>query len=220
MTPAEKGAALARRRAAKGAHLAPFRALAMPADRKAAHDEARDRAQQLRQALKSGVQVVSAPQLFPTPPDLAARMVEEADIQPGMRVMEPSAGTGRLLDAIAQDGAAGEVVAVEISPALAGRLDATSRAVVCGDFLRCTPETIGLFDRIVMNPPFGGAQDIQHIRHALLFLKPGGRLVALCAAGPRQRAAFEHLGYWEILPPNTFVSEGTGVNAALLVAGN
>jgi 16S rRNA G1207 methylase RsmC len=34
-----------------------------------------------------------------------------------------------------------------------------------------------------MNPPFANGDDIKHITHAL---KPGGRLVAICANGPRQ----------------------------------
>jgi hypothetical protein len=41
----------------------------------------------------AGVQVVIAPQLFPTPPGLADRMVALADIRPGQQVLEPSAGT-------------------------------------------------------------------------------------------------------------------------------
>lgn len=174
--------------------------------------------QAMRDQLKAGVQVVSAPQLFPTPTDLAARMVELADIEPGMRVLEPSAGTGRILEQLPEGC---EVVAVEINASLGGRLDATRRAVVIGDFLQCTPETLwGSFDRILMNPPFANADDIRHIRHALGFLKPGGKLVAICANGPRQNAQLrplveQHGGEWEDLPPDTFAASGTAVNTAL-----
>lgn len=56
----------------------------------------------MRKGLRAGVQVVSAPQLFPTPPELAARMVELANIMDGDRVLEPSAGTGRLVQGRAQ----------------------------------------------------------------------------------------------------------------------
>ena len=156
--------------------------------------------------------------LFPTPADLAARMVELADIEPGMRVLEPSAGTGRILDQLPEGC---EVVAVEINASLGGRLDATRRAVVIGDFLQCTPETLwSSFDRILMNPPFANADDIKHIRHALAFLKPGGKLVAICANGPRQNAQLrplveQHGGEWENLPPDTFAESGTAVNTAL-----
>lgn len=174
----------------------------------------------MRDQLRAGVQVVSAPQLFPTPADLAARMVELADIEPGIRVLEPSAGTGRILEQLPEGC---EVVAVEINAALGGRLDADRRAVVIGDFLQCTPETLwGSFDRVLMNPPFENADDIKHILHARSMLKPGGRLVAICANGPRQRDKLKPLsessgGFWEELPAGTFKESGTLVNAALLV---
>jgi hypothetical protein len=73
-----------------------------------------------------------------------------------------------------------------------------------------------------MNPPFVNGADIQHIKHAVTFLKPGGRLVAICANGPRQQAALKPLaeqsgGYWEDLPAGTFADQGTNVNTAMLV---
>lgn len=183
--------------------------------------------EELKQAAKTGVKVVSAPQLFPTPPDLAERMVQEADLQAGHRVLEPSAGTGNLLRAIHDPTGATalEVVAVEINSNLAGALAPyLTRAVHAVDFLSLPvndPE-LGEFDRIVMNPPFINASDIDHIRHAFQFLKPGGRLAGLCADGPKQNAILkpwvEELGgTWESLPPNSFASEGTSVRAALLV---
>lgn len=49
---------------------------------------------EMRQAVKNGVKVAVVPQLFPTPAALAARVVELADIQPGDRVLEPSAASG------------------------------------------------------------------------------------------------------------------------------
>lgn len=188
------------------------------ADEKAAMDA---EMKAVKDQLKKGiaVQVVNAPQLFPTPPDLARRMVELAGVEPGERVLEPSAGTGRILDQLP---AGCQVVAVEINATLGGRLDATDRAVVIGDFLVCKPDTLwGRFDVVLMNPPFAKGADIEHIQHALTFLKPGGRLVAICAGGPRQaqtlRPTVESLGgTWEPLPAGTFKEEGTGVNSVLL----
>lgn len=82
-----------------------------------------------------------------------------------------------------------------------------------------TPEREDLlFDRIVMNPPFENGADIKHIEHARHLLKPGGRLVAICANGPRQRDRLMPLAsHWEDLPPGTFKDAGTMVNTALLV---
>ena len=87
----------------------------------------------------------------------------------------------------------------------------------CGDFLSFNGN-LGAFDRIIMNPPFENAVDIKHINHALTMLKPSGRLVALCANGPRQREAFQNMAdYWEDLPTGSFKEQGTGVNVALMV---
>jgi protein-L-isoaspartate O-methyltransferase len=151
----------------------------------------------MRATVKAGVQVVSAPQLFPTPPGLAERMVDLAGLAVGMRVLEPSAGTGRLLEALPGIVPFGQVrqtalqvVAVEVNAALAARLACSGLAatVRCADFLTCSAdaEDLGLFDAVLMNPPFAQGADIAHITHALTMLKPGGRLVALCANGPRQ----------------------------------
>lgn len=208
MTPAEKGAALAARRISRGAISAPHLVTAMTSERREAAKEAASRAQELRSALKAGVTHTSAPQLFPTPPALARRMVELADVRPGHRVLEPSAGSGRLLQALPTGC---DVTAVEINPTLARQIGAR-----CADFLSLAP--VADFDRIVMNPPFTNAQDVRHILHARQFLAPGCVLVALCANGPRQRAALQHLAtQWHDLPAGSFASEGTGVNVAMLV---
>ena len=178
--------------------------------------EAARRAQALRQALKAGVRVVSAPQLFPTPAPLAARMVDAAELYKGARVLEPSAGTGRILDALP---AGCEVVAVEVHPTLAQALrgHATAPTVHTADFLSLTPADLGYFDAVLMNPPFQFAADIKHIRHAATFLRPGGVLVAVCAQGPRQRTAFSVPGWsFDPLPAGTFTQEGTGVSTALV----
>ena len=87
-----------------------------------------------------------------------------------------------------------------------------------GDFLADASAGLGLFDGVIMNPPFKQWRDIKHIKHALAFVRPGGRLVALCANGPRQREHLRPLAdHWEELPAGTFKNEGTGVNVALLV---
>lgn len=172
----------------------------------------------MRAVLKSGgVQVVVAPQLFPTSPELASDMAELADIHPSHDVLEPSAGTGAIWRELS-----GKRTAVEINVRLAEALKQMCVGlhdwVVCGDFLECTPETLGRFDRVVMNPPFENGADIKHIEHARTFLKPGGRLVAICANGPRQRARLMPIASeWRDLPAGSFKHAGTSVNTALLL---
>lgn len=185
----------------------------------------------MRDCLRAGVQVVSAPQLFPTPRDLARRMCEIADINAGHRVLEPSAGTGELLRA-AIDRALGfdcgvRVVAVEVNAQLVAQLEEMRQRrlyatdanfdIRQSDFLQCNGD-LGTFDRIVMNPPFKDGEDIKHIEHARTFLKPGGRLVAICANGPRQRERLRSIAAeWVDLPPGSFKAAGTMVAAAVVV---
>lgn len=175
--------------------------------------------EQLRAALKTGIKVVAAPSLFPTPPDVARAVVALADIRAGHDVLEPSAGTGRLLAAIPR-GICGSVVALEINPHLWRMLDADypDVEVYQRDFLQWNIEADHAFDRIVMNPPFDQGADIKHIQRARAMLKPGGRLVAICADGPRQAAAFkDDAEDWRELPAGTF--DGTNVRAAIIVLG-
>lgn len=182
----------------------------------------------MQESLRAGVQVVSAPQLFPTPPAIARELVDAVQVGPTDRVLEPSAGTGELIKALhAHDwnnaaDCAGEVVAVEISYALGEALQRRFPYIRLhsADFLECSAEQLGAFDVVLMNPPFENATDIKHIQHAARFLKPGGRLAAICANGPRQNAqlagwARSSGGSFEALPANSFA--GTSVSTAMLV---
>lgn len=178
----------------------------------------------MKETLAAGVQVVTAPQLFPTPKEIAQQMADLADIEPGHRILEPSAGTGMLLGAcggrmFGHNPECGESVAVEINPHLADRLkkEFPKTTVHAADFLEQNGN-LGTFDRIIMNPPFENGADIKHILHARHMLNPGGRLVALCANGPRQQETLRPIAaHWEALPAGTFKEAGTMVNAALLI---
>jgi phospholipid N-methyltransferase len=176
----------------------------------------------IKGALKAGVQVAVAPQLFPTPPALAARMVELAGIEAGDRVLEPSAGTGNLAKAIRSAVPDAHLDLIEIDPKLCSILKTSGFGVSCCDFLAASmpvcPDSEDGHDCVLMNPPFSKGQDVAHILHAIKFLKPGGRLVAICANGPRQQAELRPLATtWEELPEGTFADQGTSVRAALMV---
>jgi hypothetical protein len=178
----------------------------------------------LAETLKAGVQVVTAPQLFPTPTEIARQIVALAGIEPGMRVLEPSAGTGRLIGAmgcrwLGHNPEAGALVAVEINEALGRQLrqDFPLTDVRITDFLSCNGD-LGTFDRIVMNPPFERGSDIRHILHARTLLKPGGRLVAICARGSRQVETLQPIALdWIDLPAGTFKDQGTNVQTAIVI---
>jgi phospholipid N-methyltransferase len=172
----------------------------------------------LAEGLKAGVQVAVAPNLFPTPPALARRMVEMANVGATDYVLEPSAGTGNIAEALAEAcGGRIFVDIVEINFDLYKRLCALGYKGEWMDFLQRHPpfDPELRYHAVVMNPPFDHGIDIEHIKHAMQFLKAGGRLVGICANGPRQQAELKPLAStWEELPAGTF--EGTGVRAVLL----
>jgi phospholipid N-methyltransferase len=193
-------------------------------------DEKEKAMQAIKETLKEGIKVIVAPQLFPTPPEIAIKMVNHAGLMAGQRILEPSAGTGNLIKAIVNNATGFEccnVVAVENNYELAENLKIMRSKfvganeynfnIINADFLSCNGD-LGKFDKIIMNPPFENAVDIKHINHAFDMLKPGGRLVALCANGPRQQEAFKNRAdHWEVLEPGSFKEQGTNVNVALLV---
>ena len=162
---------------------------------------------------------VTAYQLFQTPPALARKLVSLLELAPGARVLEPSAGLGRLLDQL-QSHAPAEVVAVEMAPQCAGELFQQERERVTikqRDFLTIAPGEIGAFDAVAMNPPFHMRSDIAHILHARSFLKPEGRLAAICMnTHHRERALRPLCDSWEVLPPSTFAETGTKIETVLL----
>lgn len=162
---------------------------------------------------------------FYTPAPLAARIVAEAKIQKHETVLEPSAGRGGL--AVPAYFYTRKVHCCEIDAESVAHLREIGLPyVVQSDFLTEWPPTL-LFDVVLMNPPFAKQADIEHVTHALGFLRPGGRLVAIMSAATRFRtnkkavAFFGLIGSfrrskWEVLPPGSFKESGTNVNAVTL----
>lgn len=182
-------------------------------------------------AKREAPRIVTAWQLFQTPADLAARMVELAEPSPHLHWLEPSAGLGRILRPImATDPAT--VTACEIAPQCAAELyrEFPDTALIQRDFLDVRPPREGnccilkdipnrppFFNRIVMNPPFHMRADVRHILHAVQFLATGGVLVALAMATHHRETALRELcDHWEKLDGGTFASAGTRVETYLM----
>lgn len=162
-------------------------------------------------------------QQFYTPADLAARVIAEARLIPGLRVLEPSAGRGALAAPAFLAGCL--VHCVDLDDRNVHLLASIAfEQVVHGDFLKSEP-TEGVYDRVVMNPPFTRGQDIAHVEHAMRFLKPGGRLVAIMSGGilfrAGRQAAFRQRimdlgGTIAALPADSFKASGTNVATCLV----
>ncbi|WP_288198793.1 DUF4942 domain-containing protein [uncultured Pleomorphomonas sp.] len=186
---------------------------------------------------------------FPTPKAAAdellsgARLLRSAD-QPPLRVLEPSAGTGNLARRCfchledypeyhrqrygSEYRYDNKVDCIEIQPHLAMQLEAEGiyNRVTCGDFLQMRPDPANLYDVVVMNPPFDRERDIDHVVHALQFLKPDGYLTAIMSAGTefretRKAIAFREMmekmhAKWSDLPAGSFAEVGTYVNTCIV----
>lgn len=116
---------------------------------------------------------------FPTPKPLAERMAQLAGVEPGARVLEPSAGNGNLADAAKAAGAA--VDTVEVSDALRKILEAKGHTLAGRDFESFEPGE--QYDAVIMNPPFSNRLDAAHIMRAWGMVRPGGKLVAIAGEG-------------------------------------
>lgn len=156
---------------------------------------------------------------FPTQPALAERVARLAQIQPGMLVLEPSAGEGALCTEAMKLGAV--VQAYELDRRRADRCQLIAAVTpVHADFLMIEPEP--RFDRVLMNPPFAKRADIHHVLHARRFLKPGGLLVAIMSGGVLFRedaiatSLRDQVETLEALPDGSFSSSGTEVRTAIV----
>ena len=184
---------------------------------------------------------------YPTPSAVAHRVLrdsptwyhaKEAD---RLRILEPSAGTGNLAVACFPLYERGYdydryrvdhiVDCIEIQPHLIPDLKAKKLGrVINADFMQVEPETTGLYDLVVMNPPFDRERDIDHVVHALKFLKPGGQLIAIMSAGTEFRQTAKSIAFrklmedmgadWRDLPPNSFSEMGTNVNTGFITVRN
>lgn len=170
---------------------------------------------------------------FPTPGALALDLCERADLKRGMDVLEPSAGNGDIVIALAMD--AVQITAIERDPTrrsslrnLAHTIGKSKMTVLdLDDCMLLTPEHAGLFDRVVMNPPFcrvGRGDHLDHVRHAFGMLLSGGRLISVLPSSvsfrrDRRHADFrawviEH-GVMDPLPERSFKESGTNVSTVV-----
>jgi 16S rRNA A1518/A1519 N6-dimethyltransferase RsmA/KsgA/DIM1 with predicted DNA glycosylase/AP lyase activity len=121
-------------------------------------------------------------EFYPTPKDLAHRMVSKLSFRRGHAVLEPSAGKGDLIDALLHvfncSVSFMDIDAVEVDPNLCTILKSKNIRVVHDDFL--TFNTLKRYDVIIMNPPFSCGD--KHLTKALSLLKPEGTCVCLLNA--------------------------------------
>jgi phospholipid N-methyltransferase len=161
--------------------------------------------------------------LFPTPPMIAEQLVMEIPTT-AQRILEPSAGTGALIQAVKRRCPEAQIDACEIIGDLLAPLEQQGAVIVGTDFLEMGKDPYQ-WDAIIMNPPFHGTTWLAHFEHALKLLKPGGTLVGIAPQGfvfrqEKRIKAFremvEEYGWWQELPEDTFIESGTSVRTVML----
>lgn len=114
-------------------------------------------------------------EFYPTPTEVIDRMMRDEDVN-GKHILEPSAGSGNIVDWLYSHGAE-SVVACEqddkLRRILQGKCD-----LISDDFFKLTSMDVSHVDYIVMNPPFSNAD--KHILHAWEIAPAGSTIIALC----------------------------------------
>jgi type I restriction-modification system DNA methylase subunit len=168
---------------------------------------------------------------FFSPSAVVERVIELANIEADQRVLEPNVGSGNIAHAVFAS-APIHLVVVETDAALLDKFTSSYTSwphsrihAYLGDFLTMSPDTLGKFERIVMNPPFAKNVSPSHVLKALTLLKPNGRLVSVMPSSVTfrtdtlnrmVRAAVEAGGSIEALPENSFAESGTNVNTVIV----
>ena len=170
-------------------------------------------------------------QFFATPDDLADDLVFEAEIKPFHKILEPSAGQGSIIKAINRvypikvdcyELMNTNVLVLNQKKVFDKELNFN---LIGPDFLLDKPEPV--YDRIIMNPPFQKNQDIEHIRLAYDWLKPGGQLVAISSthwnesANKKETQFREFLGavgaYVRKIDAGKFKESGTMITTCMII---
>ena len=166
-------------------------------------------------------------QFFATPPEVADWLVSLAgEFSPDCKVLEPSAGTGAIIDAIHRVQPDVVVDCYELMPENKEKLSKLDHIRLLGDDFT-QAEHPSEYDLIVANPPFSKNQDIRHVMQMYHDLKPGGTVAAITSRHWQQasekvckdfRAFLEEVSaqVYEI-EEGAFKKSGTGVGTIAIV---
>lgn len=179
-----------------------------------------------RPAKRASTEVARDLQFYPTPVPVIRRMIQGWGRLDGKRILEPSCGDGRIMDALRQLGAV--VNGIEVDPGRAATARAKGYSVWAGNFLEIAADPT--YDAVVMNPPFYGRHYFKHVSHAAKWLKPKGSLIAILpvtactdhgllneAWAEAHGMAWPYSGreVWEHLPVGSFSESGTNINTVV-----
>lgn len=151
---------------------------------------------------------------YPTPAKVAQQLLRDIYPHDDLRILEPSCGCGRILDAARAAYPNAILRGIEFDAGRATEARAKGHSVSVANFLDVPPDPS--FDVVLMNPPFVGRHWRKHLDHARRFLRARdrGRGVIHCilpASAWYDGHLTERDGNWSDLPVASFAASGTNV---------
>ena len=155
---------------------------------------------------------------FYTPVELAKRVVKMAEIKGLDKVLEPSAGSGRLVAEIMKYTNNIEIVEID-----ADTFQECIKSYNCRgwnmDFLDFTNVATNSYDKIIMNSPYDRDIWTKHLAHAWKFLKSGGKMVAICPNNESNKKYQEFIEgkRHKVTPVDAGAFKESGTNIATMI---
>lgn len=158
-------------------------------------------------------------QFYPTPTELAAQAVALAmeGAEATDTWLEPSAGTGGLVDELSKNVPKEQITLVEVSGLHCKVLESKGYTnVTQADFLQYAQQATRKYNRVLMNPPFSQGRWQAHLEAAASLLAQNGKVVAVLPASARGKTLVEGCNheYTDVLE-NMFA--GTSVSVVIAV---
>lgn len=148
--------------------------------------------------------------------EVALRLISKATITHNTTILEPSAGSGDLVDVIKEFHPNVDVDCVELNSERRQTLKEKGYNLVGADFFKF--ETDKKYDYIIACPTYVNNIDVYHIMHMWNFLKDGGSIISLTSPYWTTRNNFKQVDFrkWledkeygmNMLPDNSFIEKG------------
>lgn len=151
---------------------------------------------------------------YPTPAKVARELLRDIYPHEDLRILEPSCGCGRILDAAREAYPSATLRGIEVDPGRVAEARMKGHIVQAANFLDVPPDPS--FDVVLMNPPFCGQHWRKHLDHAKRFLRNRERSRGVVHCILPATAWYDgHLtkadGRWSDLPVASFAESGTNV---------